>query len=127
MAAWTENELRRIGDVEEIQIAAVRRDGTLRAPRTIWIVRAGSDLYVRAAYGTESAWHRVVRTSGRARIAAGGLEKDVDVQAADDAVLDQVDSAYREKYGHRYSSIVDTIADSEHRATTLRLVPRDVS
>jgi len=29
---------------------------------------------------------------------------------------------YRNKYGH-YASIVDTINDAEHRATTLRLVP----
>jgi hypothetical protein len=35
MTAWTDNELSRIGDAEEIEIAAVRRDGTLRAPRPI--------------------------------------------------------------------------------------------
>jgi hypothetical protein len=127
MTAWTEADLSRIGDAEEIQIAAVRRDGTLRAPRPIWIVRAGNDLYVRAAYGPGSAWHRTAQTSGRARLSAGGLQKDVDVQDADAAVLDQVDSAYRQKYGHRYASIVDTITDPEHRATTLRLLSRDAS
>jgi len=127
MTAWTDNELSRIGDAEEIQIAPVRRDGMLRAPRPIWIVKAGNDLYVRAAYGPGSAWHRIVQTSGRARISAGTLQKDVNVQDADDAVLDQVDSAYREKYGHRYPSIVDTITDPEHRATTLRLLPRDTA
>jgi hypothetical protein len=105
----------------------VRLDGTLRAPRPIWVVRADNDLYVRAAYGSGSGWHRVARTSGHARIAAGGVQKDVDVQDADDAMLDQVDAAYREKYGHRYASIVDSITDPEHRATTLRLLPQDAS
>ena len=125
MAAWNPDELRRIAQAEEMQIAAVRPDGTLRAPRPIWVVRAGEDLYVRAAYGSGSGWQSVARTSGRARISAGGVEKDVAVEDADGAVLDQVDAAYREKYGRRYASIVESINDEEHRATTLRLLPRE--
>ena len=124
MGAWTEDELRRIGAAEELEIAPVGRDGALRAPRPIWVVRAGDGLYVRAAYGTGSGWHRLARTSGRARISAGGLEQDVAVEDADDAVLDQVDAAYREKYGRQYASIVDTINDTDHRGTTLRMIPR---
>jgi hypothetical protein len=46
------------------------------------------------------------------------------VVRAGEAVLDQVDAGYRSKYG-RYASIVDSINDADHRATTLRLVPRD--
>jgi hypothetical protein len=87
-------------------------------------VRNGNDVYVRAAYGARSAWHRVARTSGHARISAGGLQKDVNVHDADDTVLDQIDAAYRAKYGHRYASIVESITDPEHRATTLRVLPR---
>jgi hypothetical protein len=125
MAVWTEEELGRIGPADELEIAPVRRDGTLRAARPIWVVRAGDDLYVRAAYGPRSGWHRVARTSGQARISAGGVEKDVAAEDADDAVLDQVDATYREKYGGRYARIVDSINDKEHRATTLRLLPRE--
>jgi hypothetical protein len=62
--------------------------------------------------------------SGQARISAGGVEKDVNVQDADSGMLDQVDAAYREKYGRRYQSIVYNITDADHRATTLRLTPR---
>jgi hypothetical protein len=79
---------------------------------------------VRAAYGSGSGWHRVAQASGRARISAGGVEKDVTVEDAEDAMLDAVNGAYREKYGRRYASIVDTITDDDHRATTLRLMPR---
>ena len=124
MAAWTDNELRHIGGAEELEIAPVRRDGTRRVPRPIWVVRAGDDLYVRAAYGAGSGWHRIARASGQARISAGGVEKDVTVEDADVGVLDAVDAAYREKYGRRYASIVDSITDTDHRATTLRLMPR---
>jgi len=125
MAAWTDDELRRIAGAEELEIAAVRSNGELRRRTPIWVVRADDDLYVRAAYGRGSSWHRVARTSHRARIWAGGVVKDVRVEDAQDAVLDQVDLAYREKYGGRYESIVESINDREHRATTLRLVPRE--
>ena len=127
MSAWAEAELSRFGASEEIEIAAVRKDGTVRAPRIIWVVRTGDELYVRAAYGPGSGWHRVARTSGHARISAQGVEQDVNIEAADERALDQIDAAYREKYGRRYASIVDTITDPAHRATTLRLLPRDPS
>jgi hypothetical protein len=85
-------------------------------------VRAGEDLFVRAAYGPRSGWHRVARATHSARIQAGGVEKDVTVEDAADAVYDQVDGAYRSKYG-RYARIVDGITDAQARASTLRLVP----
>jgi hypothetical protein len=50
MSAWTPDELARIQAAQELEIAPVRRDGTLRRPVPIWVVRAGDDLYVRAAY-----------------------------------------------------------------------------
>lgn len=125
MSAWTEDELRRIGGAEEIEIAPVRRNGDLRRATPIWVVRAGDDLYVRAAYGADKGWHGVARTSRKARIDAGGVEQDVAIEDAGPAVLDAVDAAYRETYGRRYASIVEGIVDDEHRATTLRLVPRD--
>jgi hypothetical protein len=82
MPAWTDNELRRIGGAEELEIAPVHRDGTWRASRPIWVVRDGDDLYVRAAYGSGSGWHRIARASGQARISAGGAEQDVTVEDA---------------------------------------------
>jgi hypothetical protein len=127
MAAWTDEELRRIADADELEIAAVRRDGELRRATPIWVVRAGDDLYVRAAYMDGSGWHGVARASGQARISAGGVEKDVAIEDADQSVLDEVDAAYGEKYGRRYASIVEKINDAEHRATTIRLIPREAA
>jgi hypothetical protein len=124
MNAWSDDELRRISGADELQIAPVRRNGQLRRAAPVWMVRVGDDLYVRAAYGANKGWHGVARTSRRARVAAAGVEKDVTVEDAQSTVLDQVDAAYRQKYGGRYAGIVDSITDDEHRATTLRLVPR---
>ncbi len=124
MTAWTDDELRRIGGADEVEVAPVRRNGDLRRATPIWIVRVGGDLYVRAAYGPNRGWHGVARTSRQARISTTGVEKDVTVEDADGAVLDQVDVAYREKYGRRYPDIVASINDDEARTTTLRLLPR---
>ena len=123
MTNWTNDELQRLADAEELEIAPVRRNGELRRATPIWVVRAGDELYVRAAYGANKGWHGVARGSHRARIAAGGVERDVTVEDADRAVLDAVDAAYRDKYGRRYAQIVDSVIDAEHRASTLRLLP----
>lgn len=48
MTGWTRHELNKIGQTEELQIAYLRQDGKLRNPVTIWVVRIGDDLYVRA-------------------------------------------------------------------------------
>jgi hypothetical protein len=39
MSAWTDEDLRRIGEAEELQIAPVRRTGELRRATPIWVVR----------------------------------------------------------------------------------------
>jgi hypothetical protein len=122
VSAWQSDELARIDAEDELQIAPLRRNGTRRSPVPIWAVRVGDGLYARAAYGAGSVWHRVARTSGEARISAGGVERDVAVEDAEEAVYDQVDAAYRAKYG-RYASIVDGITDDQARSTTLKLVP----
>ena len=124
MSVWTEDELRRIGEVEELEIAPVRRNGELRRRTRIWVVRLGDALYVRAAYGSGSGWYGVARASGQARVWAGGIERDVEIEAADEAVLDQVDAGYRSKYG-RYAGIVDALNQPEHRVNTVRLEPRE--
>ena len=45
MTTWTSDELTRIGNADELQIAPKGRDGRLRDPVTIWVVRNGDDLY----------------------------------------------------------------------------------
>jgi hypothetical protein len=122
--SWTSDELNRIEAADELEMAPRRRDGTLRKPVPIWVVRVGDDLYVRAAYGTGSGWHRVAQASHAGRIRAGGVEKDVQIEDADEAVNDQVDAAYRTKYRRYAESIVDSVTDAQARSTTLKLAPR---
>ena len=124
MSAWTGDELDRIGAADELEMAPKRRDGALRKAVPIWVVRDGDDLFVRAAYGPGTGWHRVARRSRAGRIRAGGVERDVTMEdvEADGALADRLDDAYRAKYG-RYGRIVDTTTSADARALTLRLVP----
>jgi hypothetical protein len=125
MTSWTTDELDRIESSDELMIAPQRRNGELRKPVPIWSARVGDDLYVRAAYGPDTGWYRVARTSRVGRISAGGVERDVTIEDADGAVNDSVDAAYRAKY-HRYAqNIVDSITNAQARGTTLKLVPSD--
>jgi hypothetical protein len=75
MAGWTNDELKKIGTAEELQIASLRRDGSLRKPTTIWVVRVGEDLYVRSAYGSSSAWFRGTQVRHEGRIRAGAASR----------------------------------------------------
>jgi hypothetical protein len=123
MTTWTSDELHLIDDAEELEIAPLRRDGTLRTPVPVWVVRAGDDLYVRSFRGTDGGWWRTARAGRAGHVRAGGVDKDVTfADVRDDDVNDRIDAAYRTKYGHYGGAYVDPMVAS--RATTLRLVPR---
>jgi hypothetical protein len=81
-SAWTSDELSRIGEADELEIASLRPDGSLRRPRTIWAVCYGDDIYVRSVNGPDSAWYRGIQQRYQGHSAAGGVERDVDFVAA---------------------------------------------
>jgi hypothetical protein len=124
LTTWTSDELDRIGTAEELEIAPLRRDGTLRKPVTIWVVRVGDDLYVRSYSGRGGAWFRAAQVRHEGHIRAGGIDKDVTfVMETDPAINDKIDAAYRAKY-RRYPQYVAPMVTSETRSTTIKLVPR---
>jgi hypothetical protein len=128
LTAWTSEELNRIGTAEELEIQSLRRDGTLRHPVTIWVVRLGDDLYVRSVNGRTGAWFRGTQVRHEGHIRAGGVEKDVTfVEEADPAINAQIDAAYRTKYRRYAESIISTIVSPEARSATIKLVPRSTS
>jgi hypothetical protein len=123
MTVWTNDELTKIGSAEELEIASLRRDGTLRKRVIIWVVRVGDDLYVRSVNGRTSAWFRGTQVRHEGRIWAGGVEKDVTFLDETDPVLnDRIDAAYLAKY-RRYPQYVAPMVTPEVRAATIKLVP----
>lgn len=124
MTTWMNDDLTGIGDADELHIAARRRDGTLRTPRTIWVVRVGDGLYVRSAHGTKAAWWRGTKATHEGWIKAGGIEKNVSFEDAAGRLDAEIDAAYWAKYGRYGAQFVDPVTNDESHATTIRLVPR---
>jgi hypothetical protein len=122
---WTDEELRRIGDATELQVASRRPDGTLRPYVTIWGVQSGQDIYIRSAYGPENGWFRRAVGAGTGRIRAGGVERDVSFErvGADSAAHDGIDAAYHAKYDSYGPRIVGGIVGPAAAAVTLHVRP----
>jgi hypothetical protein len=124
MTTWTADELNRVGTAEELQLASVRNDGTLRPYVTMWVVRVGDDLYVRSAYGPDNPWYRRAKASGTGNIRAGGLHHDV---TFGDAAVDAhpaIDAAYHAKYDRYGPAIVGSVVGAKAAPVTIRLLPR---
>jgi hypothetical protein len=124
MSAWKDPELSDIGAADELRIAPRRRDGSLQRPRIIWAIRHGDDIYVRSVNGPDGAWFRGVQATHEGHASAGSVDVDVVLEDADHALDDEIDAAYRRKYGWS-SNAVERITSPEARSTTLRLVPSE--
>src|SRR5512138_788526 len=110
MTAWTNDELNKIGKAEELQIASLRHDGTLRNPVTIWVVRVDDGLYVRCVNGRVGAWFRGTQTRHEGHVHVGNIDKDVTfADVANPEINEEIDSAYRTKYRRYATSIVNSV------------------
>lgn len=125
MSSWTSAELAKIETAEELELASRRRDGSLRRPVVMWVVRDGGDVYVRSMHGRAGAWFRGTQTRREGHIRAGGVDKDVDfVVDTDPAVNERIDAAYRGKYRRYGANIIGGVVNPDARAATIKLVPR---
>ena len=124
MMRWSSDQLDKVGRAEEVQIASVRSDATLRKPVTVWVVRHGDDLYVRSVRGPSGSWFRGVQEKHEGRIRAGGVQQDVTFVEADHDINDEVDAAYQAKYRRYAGSILNSVLTPEARSTTLKLLLR---
>jgi hypothetical protein len=123
MTKWPKDELRRIGDTDDLHIAPLRDDGTTYGtPTWIWSVVVGDDLYVRAYNGTSSRWYKSALKQKAGRITAAGMTKDVSFEPVhDDALNDRIDEAYRAKY--QGSEYLAPMIGKRTRAATVRISP----
>jgi hypothetical protein len=124
MTQWPSDQLDKIGKAEEVQIASIRRDGTLRKPVTVWAVRHGDDIFVRSVRGRSAHWFGGTQERHEGRIRAGGVQQDVTFVEADHDIDGDVDVAYRAKYRRYAGSILNSVLTPEARSATLKLVPR---
>jgi hypothetical protein len=120
--SWTPEELEKVGSADELELASRRPDGSLRPFVTIWVVRAGDEIYVRSAYGYENPWFQRALRAGRGRIKAGGVERDVTFEPQPEADA-AVDAAFHAKYDRYGRAMVGTVVSPEAARSTLRVRP----
>jgi hypothetical protein len=123
MTKWTSDQLDKIGEAEEVQITSMRRDGTLRKPVTVWVVRHSDDIYVRSVRGRSGHWFRGTQDRHQGRIRAGGAQQDITFVDADHDIDDDIDADYRAKYRRYSGGILNSVLTPGARSSTIKLVP----
>ncbi|WP_028047962.1 DUF2255 family protein [Cellulomonas sp. URHE0023] len=123
MNTWTADELRTIAQVDELQVASRRPDGSMRPFVTIWFTVLGEDVYIRSAHGPQNGWFRRSRESRTGRVRIGDVEKAVAFQTGDDAPHDAIDAALHAKYDRYGPGPVGAIVGPSAAEVTLRVLP----
>src|SRR5579859_6922261 len=122
MTAWSNNELRKIAEADDLHIAPFREDGvTYGTPTWIWSVRVDDALYVRGYNGQKSRWYQAAVRQKAGRIIAAGITKEVIFEPVDGPINDRIDDAYRIKY--KGSAYLKPMIGTRARAATVRVMP----
>ena len=101
----------------------MKKDGTLKKPTTIWVVRLGDDVYVRAWNGLNSAWYNVAQQNHEGSVKLRGEEILVEfVDEPGKEVNEQINQAYLDKYGR--SQYSKAMIGEEQQKNTMKLVPK---
>jgi hypothetical protein len=124
--AWTPEQLQRIAQARELEIAGPGADGRARRWLPIWVVCVDDEVYVRTWYRRTTGWFGQVTSTGVARVRVPGLEFDVvvtDLGDEDPSLRAAVDRAYRDKYRTPGDETVAGMTTDASAATTLWLTP----
>lgn len=120
---WSEDELRRIAEADDLHIAPFREDGvTYGTPTWIWSVAVDDGLYVRGYNGQKSSWYKAAVGQKAGRITAAGKTIEVAFEPGDEATNDRIDDAYRAKYGA--SPYLKPMISARARSATVKIMPR---
>lgn len=124
MSTWSEDELRKIAEADDLHVAPFREDGvTYGTPTWIWSVAVGDALYVRAYNGQNSSWYKAALRQRAGRITAAGITKEVTFEPVEGTVNDRIDDAYRGKY--KGSPYLAPMIGARARSATVKVAPRD--
>jgi hypothetical protein len=120
---WSQDELCKIAEVDDLHISPFREDGvTYGTPTWIWSVAVDGALYVRAYNGQNSRWYQAA-VGQKAGCIAAGMTKKVTFEPVDGPINDLIDDAYRAKY--RGSPYLSPMISARARSATVKVTPRD--
>lgn len=96
MSKWSNDELRKIAETDDLHISPFRNDGkTYGTPTWIWSVVVDDALFVRAYNGQKSRWYQAALQQKTGRITAAGMTREVAFEQVDGSINDRIDDAYR--------------------------------
>lgn len=123
MTKWSNTDLVRIVEADDLKIAPLRADGkTHGTPTWIWCVAIDGELFVRGYRGQESRWYQAAVTQKTGQIVAAGMTRKVTFEPVSDGALnDSIDTAYRAKYAA--SQYLKPMIGASARSATVRVVP----
>lgn len=120
---FSPEELQSIDRADDLKIAPFRADGvTYGTPTWIWSVVVDNDLYVRAYNGQNSRWYQSAVEQKAGRIHAAGMIKDVLFETVNGNINEQIDVAYRKKYGN--SPYLNAMLNKQVKAATLKITSK---
>ena len=121
---WQADELDFITQADDFHVATYRENHvTMGIPHWTWSVAVDGELYVRAYNGTRSGWYQSAVRERAGQISAAGMKKLVAFQPVQGAINDQIDAAYRAKYGS--SKYLAAMLSARASAATLRIRPAE--
>lgn len=122
--AWSESELQRIVQADDLKVSPFREDGvTYGTPTWVWCVEVDGSLYVRAYNGVKSSWYQAAVREKAGRIIAAGMTREVFFEPVTGVVNDRIDDAYRVKC--RSSPYMEPMISERSRAATVRIIPKE--
>jgi hypothetical protein len=122
MPGWSEAELSKIAEADDLHISPFREDGvTYGTPTWIWSVVVDGDLYVRAYNGQKSRWYQAAMKQKKGKISVAGITKEVHFESVDGAINGRVDEAYRAKY--KSSPYLEPMIGARARSATVKIKP----
>ncbi len=123
MSTWPKDELRKIGEADDLHISPFREDGKTYGTLTwIWSVVVDDALYVRGYNGQKSSWYQAAVRQKAGRITAAGMTKEVTFEQVDGAINDRIDESYRAKY--KGSPYLRPMIGARARSATAKVMPR---
>jgi hypothetical protein len=123
MSSWSQDELRAIGDNDDLFVSPFREDGaTYGTPTQTWAVIVSGDVYVRAAHGQESRWYKAAISQKAGRVRVAGTYYEVTFEPAGEDVSEAIDAGYEAKYPG--SSAVPIMQGAGPKSATVRIAPR---
>jgi hypothetical protein len=122
MGKWSEEELRRFTETDDLHIAPFREDGaTYGTPTWIWSVVVNGALYARAYNGTAASWYKAAISQKAGKITAAGMQRDVQFGLVGAELAPKIDVAYKAKYSS--SPYLSCMIASRVQAATVLILP----